>query len=713
MAGFEVSFQAMAQSFDFEVTLRGAKPRVWRRFLLSTNATFRDLHDAIQRACGWLDCHLFAFREEGSRDEVAGIPALERWDDVEVPDARQVRLTEWFAAGRKKIEYEYDFGDGWRHDVKLLGLVDHEERHKRKLLGGARAFPPEECGGMSGYERCVAFVKTGKDPRHDPDEPDALGVRLGRWDPERFDLEAVRKKFDSRPAAKAPTLLSLSAPATRVAVSPRERNEWCVFLGIDVPDVAAVAVGKSAFGPVRLSDLFVVAILENGAPMSDEEVLQRLREAGIDDAKGDLAKRLKRSLASTQAPILRDHANRITVDLKSDDLDLMTFTLGLRGPRNVSAAPQVPPPVPDGALTREEVDAAYRGRISTTETKARFVAAVLDAEQVPMTLSAVAERFEAYGGDPRRFTAVDLKLFAKRTDLVVDGEVLRLADDADLRSLREAIRGRAQSAIDAERRAAEHEVWRTNFEQQWRQRKEAAASLRRAVFVATPSPEAPTSIVGFDFARDRRVAFSGPTLAEFARWVASFDVVAGVRPHQTLGVLGVDFHRFQKVVDLRPAKKTHTVDGRQLPIVWEAVIKATLGGASKSDDLQTVVALYRYALLHCEVWMAAWSAAELVPLHIDALVSGDVTLASALDEARIAGDEVSLWVDRPPEMRSTSATEPAGMLLRGRVVALERHHVSLVDHLGRSARVALPRVHSIDITGGDDFAWRLPVTWRI
>jgi hypothetical protein len=111
--------------------------------------------------------------------------------------------------------------------------------------------------------------------------------------------------------------------------------------------------------------------------------------------------------------------------------------------------------------------------------------------------------------------------------------------------------------------------------------------------------------------------------------------------------------------------------------------------------------------------MAAWNAAELVPLHIDALVCGDVTLASALDEARIAGDELTLWVDSPPEMRSTSAIEPAGMLLRGRVVALERHHVSLVDHLGRSARVALPRVHSVDITGGDDFAWRLPVTWRM
>jgi hypothetical protein len=703
----------MPQSFEFEVTLRGARPRVWRRFLLATNATFRDLHDAIQLACGWRNCHLYSFRDPQSQEEVAGIPDLDGWDDVEVPDAQRTRLTSWFHSARKKIDYLYDFGDGWHHDVRLLQVVDHDERHKRKLLGGARAFPPEDCGGIRGYERCVSFVKTGKDPQRDPDEPDALRVWLGRWNPERFDLEAVRKKFDSRPAPKPALLLSPSASAAKTAAVPRERNAWCVSLGVDVPDVATVAARKSVFGPVRLADLVVVALIENGGPLSDDEVLQRLREAGIDDTKGDLAKRLKRSLASTQAPILRDHANRLTVDLKSDELNLMLFTLGIRGPRIGAVPPPPPPPASDGALTPAEVDAAYRGRITDSDTKARFVIAVLDAEQTPMTFAQLQDRFAAYGGGLRRLTDTDLKLFAKRTDLIVDGDVLRLADDADLRRVRAAIRLRAKSALDAERRAAQREIWHKDYKQKQLIQKAAAASLRRAVFVATPRPEAPTSIVAFDFAGDARVAFSGPTLAaDFAGWIASFDVVVGVRPHLTLGALGVDFHRFQKVVDLRPTKKTHTVDGRQLPIVWNAIVDATLGCACDPEDVGTLVAFYRYVLLHGLLRFPAWGGALLASIPVAAGAAGDVLVTHALNAARDAGDVVTLWVDSPPELSPPPATRTTSALVRGRVVEVGHGDVSLVEPAGRVVSVQLTRIHSVDVTGGDELAWRLPVTWR-
>lgn len=200
--------------------------------------------------------------------------------------ARRTRLASWFHSGRKKIDYLHDFGDGWHHDVNLLRVVEDDERHKRKLLGGARAFPPEDCGGLRGYARCVTFVKTGKDPQRDPDEPDSLRVRLGRWSPERFDLEAVRKKFDSRPTPKPAPLWSPSASAARATVVPRERNAWCIALGVDVPDIATVAGRKSVFGPMRLADLVVVALIAHGAPLSDDEVLQRLREAGINDTSG-------------------------------------------------------------------------------------------------------------------------------------------------------------------------------------------------------------------------------------------------------------------------------------------------------------------------------------------------------------------------------------------------------------------------------------------
>ncbi len=300
---------------------------MWRRFLLSSSATFFDLHEAIQLACGWTNSHLFHFCANERGAVVAGIPDDEGWDDVEVPDARDVKLAAWFGAGRTTIEYEYDFGDAWVHNVKLLGTVEHEEKHKRKLLDGARAFPPEDCGGLDGYRRCVALVKPTKNPRrdnHDDDgdgdgdnDDDDLRRWLGRWDPERFNIDAVRRKFDSKPA-KAPSFVT--SPRSPTPKPARERNAWCVALDVDVPDVAEVASRKTPYGPVRLADLVVVALVEQGAPMTEADVVAHLAAAGVSTGTGDLEKSLKRSLASTQAPILRDHEGRLTLDLKSQAL---------------------------------------------------------------------------------------------------------------------------------------------------------------------------------------------------------------------------------------------------------------------------------------------------------------------------------------------------------------------------------------------------------
>lgn len=56
-------------------------------------------------------------------------------------------------------------------------------------MGGARAFPPEDCGGIPGYEDCVRVVKGGKDTED-------LRKWMGDWDPERFDLVAVARRFN-------------------------------------------------------------------------------------------------------------------------------------------------------------------------------------------------------------------------------------------------------------------------------------------------------------------------------------------------------------------------------------------------------------------------------------------------------------------------------------------------------------------------------------
>ena len=85
--------------------------------------------------------------------------------------------------------YEYDFGDSWEHEVKLKGIVEKPEKFGRKLLSGERAFPPEDCGGISGYWECVRVARGGKDQ-------EGLRKWMQGWKPEEFDLNDTARHFD-------------------------------------------------------------------------------------------------------------------------------------------------------------------------------------------------------------------------------------------------------------------------------------------------------------------------------------------------------------------------------------------------------------------------------------------------------------------------------------------------------------------------------------
>ena len=117
---------------------------------------------------------------------IAGIPD-EEWDGPD-PDAAKVGLSAYFPAARRCV-YLYDFGDHWEHDVKLRRTLELSERFRRRLVDGARAFPPEDCGGLSGYEDWVAVARGGPDPQ-------GLREWMGDWDPEQFDPKVAHLEFD-------------------------------------------------------------------------------------------------------------------------------------------------------------------------------------------------------------------------------------------------------------------------------------------------------------------------------------------------------------------------------------------------------------------------------------------------------------------------------------------------------------------------------------
>ena len=169
--------------FELHVELKHIAPIIWRRFRIRADASFYDLHLAIQ-ACGWFGGHLWAFLAPDG-DTVAGIPSD--------PDARRVMLADYFDV-ETTCSYLYDFGDDWEHDVRLLEEGRSEgQGFTRELLGGERNFPPEDCGGIPGYERALEFRKTGRDPWGDEE---SLEDRIGIWQPDEFDLSSSQQLFE-------------------------------------------------------------------------------------------------------------------------------------------------------------------------------------------------------------------------------------------------------------------------------------------------------------------------------------------------------------------------------------------------------------------------------------------------------------------------------------------------------------------------------------
>ena len=186
----------MPRYYEFDISLQGIQPRIWRRLLIRTTATFAQLHRAIQDGFGWRDCHLWEFRLPTYQGQaLAGLPIGEEYDR-RTPDARQVKLNSYFTGKRvvEWCEYLYDFGDDWTHDVKLIAVHSDKESFKQRLLDGERSAPPEDCGGTPGYERMVHFLETGEDAYDD--DPEGLKTWLDGWRPDAFELVAAKAGFD-------------------------------------------------------------------------------------------------------------------------------------------------------------------------------------------------------------------------------------------------------------------------------------------------------------------------------------------------------------------------------------------------------------------------------------------------------------------------------------------------------------------------------------
>jgi hypothetical protein len=197
-------------TYRVRIDLKGTRPPLWRRLELSSDLLLDELHRVIQEAFGWTDSHLHQFSSGPSphspEAELYLCPFQVDEGDIGIPE-EQVRVDEVLADPGDKLYYEYDFGDGWEHVIKLETVSARTATAPRAVCtDGRRDGPAEDCGGVYAYELMAAAT----DPDH-PDHAEAVAEServFGRdIDPEAIDMT----RFD---ISEINTALAAAFPAS-------------------------------------------------------------------------------------------------------------------------------------------------------------------------------------------------------------------------------------------------------------------------------------------------------------------------------------------------------------------------------------------------------------------------------------------------------------------------------------------------------------------
>jgi len=175
--------------YQIQIALTRYQPKIWRRVLIQPDLPLSDFHLAIQIVMGWENSHLHQFIKnktfytERLQDDWG-------WGDMNNVDYKDLKISDLLEKEKDKIDYEYDFGDSWHHDVILEKILPADDKLKYPICtDGKLACPPEDCGGIWGYANLLEILKN---PKHEEYE-EYLEWFGGEFDPNHFDKDAVNK----------------------------------------------------------------------------------------------------------------------------------------------------------------------------------------------------------------------------------------------------------------------------------------------------------------------------------------------------------------------------------------------------------------------------------------------------------------------------------------------------------------------------------------
>jgi hypothetical protein len=175
--------------YQIQIVLTRLKPKIWRRLIVPSDLMLADFHKIIQTSMGWTNSHLHQFIKNRTF-YTERMPDDHSWDEMNNVDYKKIKISDLLKKEKEEIVYEYDFGDGWKHDVLLEKILPDDEKLEYPVcLSGEMNCPPEDCGGIRGYSDLLEILK-----HPDHEEYDSYIEWLGGvFDPEHFDKDVVNE----------------------------------------------------------------------------------------------------------------------------------------------------------------------------------------------------------------------------------------------------------------------------------------------------------------------------------------------------------------------------------------------------------------------------------------------------------------------------------------------------------------------------------------
>lgn len=180
-----------ATVYRLKITLKNTRPPIWRR-IETKDVTLEELHELTQTAMGWTNSHMHQFEIGDTRytDPRFMEHALDDFGAISYAGVRVSDLVSQHGT-KLRIDYEYDFGDGWQHAIVLEEVTDAEPgvRYPR-CIDGDRACPPEDVGGVWGFAEFVEAITNSNHEQHEE-----FLEWNGPFDPTEFDAKKATRRM--------------------------------------------------------------------------------------------------------------------------------------------------------------------------------------------------------------------------------------------------------------------------------------------------------------------------------------------------------------------------------------------------------------------------------------------------------------------------------------------------------------------------------------